>query len=464
MSILDVLVLLVLQLTVTTSATPSGQLCNGDICSVSPDDFQQIQNIIGSNVVIILSIEHLNISSNNGFVVIENVCNLTISGGESHSQVIKCSPQASFGFHIKNSSNITIEGLSISNCGSTTPSTIEFSILHSQVNSLNETSLLIEASSNIVVSDVHIEDSNGFGLIFLSRMNMVESPFGLTSGSHLQLTGTKISGSKEGSIVIKGSVMIKIETTVITNSTFGIMSNNSDIALRNVDIFNCSYSSFLGASGNVMVTEGLTINQSRLLVSDVHLYFQKSTTVFDGNGYQWGTFAYNAQIFIEDNSVITVTGFNVTDWYSPVLYIRSSHFNVRNNSTIIFKKNNIDYSVIIIYSYSTLNIVDDSSMVFNHNTVKNESFIVSLFFSTLVQSGGSMLFEDNYCYYHSYLIVTFDTSTSLLDESLVNITGNNIYKESYIWYAAGASSVDVDNSTLILNKLRINVELSTSTC
>ena len=91
-------------------------LCEGNTCHVSPDDFWQLQEIISSHRLIILTGGEFSVSDTNGPILIENVSNLTISGGESVS-LIECSPQSVFGLYIKNALNVVLTGVRIRYCG-----------------------------------------------------------------------------------------------------------------------------------------------------------------------------------------------------------------------------------------------------------------------------------------------------------------------------------------------------------
>ena len=113
-----VAVFLLLQLTIHCGAT-SQSLCQGDTCHVSPDNFWKLQDIVRSNRFIVLNGEKFGIHDRIGFIVIENVSNLTISGGGSGS-LIQCSPQSAFGLHLKNTTNFTLTGINITHCGPVT--------------------------------------------------------------------------------------------------------------------------------------------------------------------------------------------------------------------------------------------------------------------------------------------------------------------------------------------------------
>ena len=97
--------------------------CEEEICHISSDNLWQLQEFISSNRLIVLSEVEFSVDDSNGFVVIENVSNLTISGGESGS-LIECSPRSTFGLHLKNATNVTLTGFSIINCGSAIPTNL----------------------------------------------------------------------------------------------------------------------------------------------------------------------------------------------------------------------------------------------------------------------------------------------------------------------------------------------------
>ena len=72
--------------------------------------------MISSNKVIIFNSELFTLNKENGLIVIEDVYNLTLSGGE-YDSVIECSSQSTFGIHLKNTTNVTFTGLGFRNCG-----------------------------------------------------------------------------------------------------------------------------------------------------------------------------------------------------------------------------------------------------------------------------------------------------------------------------------------------------------
>ena len=139
------------------SKTPKNvtNLCHSHICIVSPDNWNiwQLQEIISSNKLIVFNGVKFSVNDSSnctGFVVIENVCNLTISGGESGS-LIECSPQSTFGLHFKNTTNVTLTRIRIRNCVSAIYNLIQLN-KYPCPNVLCHASILIEASRKCIKS------------------------------------------------------------------------------------------------------------------------------------------------------------------------------------------------------------------------------------------------------------------------------------------------------------------------
>ena len=109
-----IILLLVLQLTICCDGQTSQCLCKGDTCYVSADDIFFLGEMIHSNQLIILTSVEISVDESSGFIVIENVSNLTISGGESGS-LIECFENSFFGLHFKNTTNVILTRLRIKN-------------------------------------------------------------------------------------------------------------------------------------------------------------------------------------------------------------------------------------------------------------------------------------------------------------------------------------------------------------
>ena len=83
-------------------------MCVENICTVTPENVWRLQDMIQSNQTIQFE-NNFFYMREKGFVIVENVCNVVISGYEQGSH-IECSHGASFGFYFKNVINVTITG------------------------------------------------------------------------------------------------------------------------------------------------------------------------------------------------------------------------------------------------------------------------------------------------------------------------------------------------------------------
>ena len=229
-------------------------LCQSHICIVSPDNWKiwQLQEIISSNKLIVFNGVKFSVNDSSnftGFVVIENVSNLTISGRESGS-LIECSPQSTFGLHFKNTTNVTLTGIRIRNCGSVVP--INWSAIHNLIqlnkhpcpNVLCYTSILIEASRNVNVSRVHIELTAGIALAvvdFLTNESHKDSSsFVDNTNPNRTLTDPKASHCREEYRVKHERTSLMLDKTVITHSQYCILDiTKAVIIMKNVSLMKC---------------------------------------------------------------------------------------------------------------------------------------------------------------------------------------------------------------------------------
>ena len=124
--------LLLVQFSTFHTALPA--MCAGNVCQVTPKNIRHLQNMIQSDQTIMFHRRTFHVGmpsrTREGFIRLENVSNVLISGqaGSSH---IECFDGASFGFYLKNVSNITIAGLTISNCGAPIPKYLKRELVRS---------------------------------------------------------------------------------------------------------------------------------------------------------------------------------------------------------------------------------------------------------------------------------------------------------------------------------------------
>ena len=295
---------------------------------VSPENFLQLQDVINSNRLIILDGMKFSVDHSIGFIVIENVSNLTVSTGEESGSLIECSPQSTFGLHLKNAANVTLTGINITNCGSVMGLAINgFGEFSCSVDSC-QTPILIETSRHINIARVRIDHSPGFAMDTKSYERLGHSYIVRNLNQQRQTNYIY----KQWSIVILESESLLIEITVIANSTYGICSDSSGIVMKNVDIVNCKVS--LINDGHMTVRERLRVRNSCLNISKQVFHILGSSVLFWGENTNYGLLCFSSKIFIEKNSAVVFTMFN-----NRALTLNSnSHLRI-SNSTLKFSEN-----------------------------------------------------------------------------------------------------------------------------
>ena len=411
-------VLLLLQLTLFCDAKTVRSPCKENTCHLALDDFWQLQDIISSNRLIILDGGIFNVRGNKGFIVIENVSNLTISGREGGS-IIQCSSQSTFGLHLKNVTNVSLTGIAMINCASPL---ISSGLKH-------KSSLLIESSRIVTLSKVHLQYSGlnkKFQGVFVNMANVVNYHHTLT------------------------------KRALVANSSSAIVSFNSDIVLISVDIGNSSHSSLL-QGGNVDVIEGLTVSNSHLTIRDTNLHIIGSKVLFiGGNGDKsdTGVNITHSNVYITDNSVVQFRKFNFTS-----LRLTSSSLQI-NNSTLSFTENTANNGVkIVCLNDSHMNVINGSSLILTNNTLTNGAQMFLCLHSSFNVSDAKMLLGENKCNSSSDLVAAVSTTTIFENRSFVNITGNVLYKNSNVFYHERGLMGIYNSSLVFTNNSAVNLSV-----
>ena len=334
-------------------------LCKGEICHISQNQFSQLQEIISSNQLIILNGGEFSVNDRNGFLLIENVSNLTISGGERGS-LIQCSPDSMFGLYLKNTTNITLTGITMRGCAfpcnqiQLVQKCIPVHI--SRPSPLTKTAILLEMSRNVVISGIHVEYSPGLALAVIDSSQSCLSwhivAYIKTEEDvkpDLRLTNCTISHSGEGSMGIHGFIPTVIEDSVITNSRYGIMSTLADIVIKNVDIINCT-ESYFGWS-HVIVNKKLVIITSLFSVNYLYIYDSKilfsNSTFYSGHNMYAEFMAINSELVFKlfsyfhmdtfglntRNSTLTFTGNMGIYWEEPI-HMESGNLIMEDGSSL----------------------------------------------------------------------------------------------------------------------------------
>ena len=398
--------ILFLQLTICCNAMQSDSLCEGETCYISPDKFWQFQDIVSSNKHIVLNGIKFSVEGSNGSILIENASNLTISGGGEGGSLIECSPQSTFGLHLKNATNVTLTQITIRYCAG------------------NIFTLLIQASQRIILSGVHIDHSPGFALFMHSSTNeSSETPFFFMDNVNpdLTLTNCNISNSELGSVVF-GKTSVLIERTVIANSTIGIDSSfQADIMMTNVDITNCTESDL--TEGRALVQERLTMNNSFLSIRSQYIHIQSSKTAF----YDGGISVYSGVLLTDDSEALfTRSGLELQD----------SRLQLTNNSTLIVT-GNINQTGLSAFA-SNIYITGGSSLLATNNIFWGGHFqsttAFDFIYSTVILSEGKLILKENECQNFSYALFVSDTEILMENGSFFYITQNKAYGYSAIVY------------------------------
>ena len=443
-----------------SSKTPFPQnLCEGDMCHVSPDSFWQLQEIISSNKIVILNGE-FRVDENNGFIDIRNVSNLTIYGEEGGS-LIECSTQSSFGFHLNNVTNVTLTRIRIKNCGSAIPYNM-MQYLNSyyrndssefpQLSPSTKTSLLIVALNNVLLLRAHIEYSPELALTVIdlpTDKNSEDDFFFMDDMKpNLRLTGCIISNSGEGSMLLFGKISVLVESTHIINSSMGIQSYVADVMMKNVDIIHCMHSYL--EKGYGLVRDRLTMTNSSLTICDHDLIIRKSNVFFVSGQSNSLLTITQTSVYITENSVVQ---------FSIAAFLRLSHSTLQlNNSTLIFKGHTRKSGEKVINLYDCdLNVINGSSLIITNNTLRNESVLLCSNDSSIILSCGTLLFEENECQFFSYLMQSTNTTTILEKGSFVIFTQNAMYRHSYMFFEEGGL-MDVGGSSLTVTNNSVTGE------
>ena len=413
--------------------TPYSQ-CEDEICHIYPNNFGKLQRVISSNRHIILNGVQFNVNGSNGFTVIENVSNLTISSGEEEGSIIKCSLESTFGLHLKNATNILLTGIIITNCASYIPNnTMQYQYNKSQY---NEATLLIENPKNVCLSKVHIKHSLGVAVaIFDSKFQGLSIAMDIVK-FNLTLTNCTISHSREESLVIFGTTSLLIERTLIASGK-GINSYKADILIKNFDVSNCTSSSVV--AGHVMVTEGLQMTSSSLNISE-------SIILFTGDKSMSGLTVIDSVIFVKENSVLQFQRFSGT---AQILILTQS-FLTLDNSTMTFTQNNVNPQAILIDSH--MSVSNGSTLSITNNTLTTAHLVVWYNCSINV-NGGILLIEENECQ-NCVLIWAAITTVTFENGSNFNFKHNTILADSAAfflldgWMNFSESSLVANNNSL----------------
>ena len=439
-----IILLLVLQLTICCDGQTSQSLCKVDTCYVSADDIFFLGEMIHSNQLIILTAVEISVDESSGFIVIENVSNLTISGGESGS-LIECFEDSSFGLHFKNTTDVILTRLRIKNCGSFVPKYLLQYTSYFNESNVNDyyppsiffplTSLLIEMSRNMKLLRVHIENSPGVALTIIDY-EIDQSSKGpmLSVNPKLRLTHDTMHNSFEG-LVIPSSLLL--EKSVITNSPAGIFSRSTgNILIKNVEVINCLLIFLWG--GRVTVRESLTMNSSSLYMRHHHLHVIGGTILFYGNNTKTKLLQLlDCHLFIKDNSEVMFK--NISYSHDTIAFVCSSNMTL-HRSTVTFTGITRTYRIFYLHT-SYLNMVNNSSLIITNISMDDFGAFVLLEQSRWTMEYSTGLFITN----NLQLSINFNQMNASIDGQ-VQIANNTVKYNSL-----SSGVLHIDNSSVVFH-------------
>ena len=348
-------------------------LCEYSSCHISPDELWYLQSLVRSDQTIILDHGTFTVDSENLIILIENVSNLTISGHESGS-IIQCSPHSSFGFRLKNTTNVTLTNLNITSCGMAMKSlnySDSWPIVHFDPPVFFETTILTEVSNNLTLSGINIESSPGVAITAIGTSVSADKEFREPEflNPNLRLTDSTISQSKRGSLATYGHSYLLVNRTTFSNSNIGAIAYLTNMKLINVKIYNCTYSCMI--DGNFIATKELIWNYSSLWSYKQNIFLMRNCKMtFVGENSQEGLLVSLSHFYVEENSAIVFSNFYLTLRSAYAFYLSKSSIFL-NNSTLNFTRNTLSggASICSVNDKSEIYMINGSSLIFTNNSL-----------------------------------------------------------------------------------------------
>ena len=429
-------------------------VCDVNSCQVTHDSFCGLQEIIGSDRVITLDEEVFTVEKVYDFISIESITNLTITGRESGT-LIQCFPQSSFGFYIMNATDVTFTGLTFENCGANAvfEATIcdvgqcpSMCIQNVIVNS----TFYVEESSSVALLNVHILNSPAFAVTVTNILSVRSNDQENSTEFDLIVSNCTISGSQQGSLMLNRTRSL-LTDTFLSNSSVGIMSDWTELKLENVVASQCSSSVLM--NGDLTTNGTLTMNQSSINIKHQRLFINSTRVNFIGSPdtreYFTGFIAAGSTLFIQGNSTLIFTRFNLTSPSSAFLLV-GSNLEMNDNSTLMFTSNSASAraSVFTILD-SNFTMRDDTSLQVTQNFAKQGWVILLAFQSDWVTKNRAVIdISENFAY-DGGRIADFSTSQlSIFHSASISFWNNLVKNDSIIAHIFNATVGFHDKSGL----------------
>ena len=443
-------------------------LCAGNICQVKPDNMRHLQNMIQSDQSIMFDrgTFHLGMPSQTGegFIRFENVSNVLVSGhaGGSH---IECFAGASFGFYFKNVSNVTVTGLTITNCGSLIPQYLEYELIRSSDLPCDHivcpphfteatTTILILDSVNVTLSSVAVAHSSGFAVAAINTHK--------TKSYKLVINDCDISHSQMGALMLNG-VAVMLNHTSLSNSSMGLVSTSSHTEIKDTNISECSVSSM--ESGSLVLTGTVRVNQSSFQVRNQTVRIDNSTTVFSSvsrTNVLAVLSVVASKLYINRNSSVVFTRVSLSGNSSALVAVAST-VSLWDNSSLKFNSNSASEGASIFATVeTTVNIYNHSSLNFNHNLVQSAWVLFAGFHNEwMAQNDAKVVFNSNTAsdggklaeFYKSHLML-YDNTQFVLENNYAKKGNMLVIANFFLLYCTAkleiANNYAIDHSRIFI--------------
>ena len=381
-----------------TQEVSSESMCNNGVCLIMQSDFHQLQGYIGS---IVLQAETFLIDGDFGFVNIDLVSDLTITGRSSYETVIHCSQEGSFGFRVgKHATEITITGMKFENCVSKAVYTLPVLRCHSSwCPTLNPvvlwTTILVEGSINVNLSQLYIENSPGVSVVVDDSLYDAEK-------TNLVMKNCTICNSQHGSLRLHRTRNLLMDI-IIRNSSTALVSEEAHIEMKDIVVTHCGDSSL--ENGNLIVSGSLTMNNSPLHTIGQSVLFQSSQVTFYGGTEE--TERIHKGLTVKSNSSISLEG----------------------NSSVLFTKYNLTKpSTALLLVGSTLVMGGESSLVFTNNTARNgSSTFLAIKGNVFMMDEATLLVNNNLAIGGWTILLSFRSVFLAQHESFITFSYNKAF-------------------------------------
>ena len=436
-------------------------MCVDNMCTVTPDNVWRLQDMIQSNQTLQFEDKRFYMRKM-GFATIENVSNVVISGYGQGTH-IECSHGANFGFYFKNVINVTITGLRITNCGVPVPHHLEQNLRRSHdlpcdiavcapVYRDVHTTILLQRSSNVTLSNVEITQSFGFAL------TAIDSP-SKSRNKHMQthdlvMNNCRISHSQTGSLLLHGLSAMLVQST-LTNSSIGIAATSANVELQDSDISHCTVSSV--ESGSLVLSGSVIINQSSIHLRGQVLTIRRGNVLFASSGReptsQTVLTATGGEVDIEQNSEILFAGFNLST-HTSALRIVGTTLIIQDNSSLSFVDNLAsDRASVFAILESSVSVADQATVRLSRNSVNNAWIILAAFESDFITGNDAMIdICDNGASDSGTIAEFYKTDVIFHHNTIVSMKNNSITTQSTLVTLNDASFEFYEKSTFKLEK------------